>query len=142
MISNKDKEKYLVLFMYTVKEYKRMVYLLPLDFTQDILEEINEDSYAAINLRAILARKYISRSDKVHINKIVTISKSLYPEKEDKFEQIYQEFIAMYNELFLQISHDGLELNLRETFDDVIYGVFLHADFDRISRLHNTNEHF
>lgn len=132
--------RFLELFISTIEEYKRMTISLSVDWNNKFHEEITPEDYSAIHIRAMLIRKYITKSDNVHLKKVRDKAKSLLPSKATQIEDIYQEFFYNYNEQIIQTLESGEELSLRETFDDVIYGLFLHADFDRSSRLSKSNE--
>lgn len=127
----------LYLFMYTMKEYQRF----SREFcNHELTDSYDNESYVQVNTKLILLRKYGSRGQTVFIEEIVKEIKELYPDKNEEADNIlteYYDIIAMQIE---QILADGTKLNLYETIEDAMYGLYLHADANRIQRLLQTDE--
>lgn len=134
-----DKE-YLSLFLYTVMEYMRITKDMYIKWDKDHYEIRPDEEYSAVNVRALLLRKYITRGSSVWLKSIVGGAKTVLPDKAAALDIIYQKYVEDYNKEIEQLLEDGTRLDLRESFDDIIYGVFLHADPDRIARLLNSDE--
>lgn len=143
-IPNKEPSdlNFLELFITTIDEYKNLTNPLSIDWSTEMHEKTYSDEYSAIYVRSILIRKYITRDDNVHITKIINKAKSLLPKEYIELDNIYKEYVENYNAPYLQILKDGTELDMRKTFDDIIYGVFLHADFEKVLRLAKSEEFF
>lgn len=123
--------------MYTMKEYQRF----SREFcNHELTDSYDNESYVQVNTKLILLRKYGSRGQPVFIEEIVKEIKELYPDKNEEADNIlteYYDIIAMQIE---QILADGTKLNLYETIEDAMYGLYLHADANRIQRLLQTDE--
>lgn len=133
----KDNEdlRFLQLYITVIEEYKRIIVALPIEWDKDVYDISFEEHYAALNVRAFLIRKHINRSENVHIGSIINKAKNVIPREVDALADIFEEFKKGYNENVFQILESGEELDLRKTFDDIVYGLFLHADFERVKRM-------
>ena len=134
-------EEYLSLFLRTVDEYNKIVDMFPSDLEKNVYLGIEDSDIVAVSIRAFLLRKFITRNDNVHIGKIIKKAINVFPEIEQNLQKLYSTFIEKYNENMIQIDASGRESNLREVFDDVIYGIYLHADFERVERLNNSTDY-
>lgn len=130
----------LSLFLYTAETYKRVVKDLPIDWSRDHYERKMDEEYAAIHTRAFLLRKYTTIKDSVSLKAVVKHANELLPEKKKELDTIYENYSNAHDKQIRQSLEDGTELDLRQTFDDLIYGTFLHADFERLKRLTKSSE--
>lgn len=64
--------------------------------------------------------------------------KRIYPHKSDDADNILIQYHRIVNMQIEQILADGTKLNLYQTIEDVMYGLYLHADANRIQRLLQT----
>lgn len=135
MVENHTEEEYLSLFLRTVEEYKIIADMIPCNLEKNVYLGIEDSDEAAVSVRSFLLRKFITRSDNVHIGKIIKKAIKVLPEKEQILQELYNVFVEKYTEGLIQVDSTGKESNLREVFDDVIYGIYLHADFERVERL-------
>ncbi|OJU10675.1 MAG: hypothetical protein BGN88_12060 [Clostridiales bacterium 43-6] len=132
----------LELFMTTMKEYKRFTDQLPIVFTKLIIDSCDEATYVAVQTRLMLLRKYTSKSSKNHVyfENIVEEAKKIYPDEAEFLDDIQKRFLKIITLSLEQILSNGTKLNLYQSIEDIMYGLYLHADQDRIQRLSYTNE--
>lgn len=125
------------LFIYTITEYKKFFSKLN---HKDLLDEYSEDDYTKVNVKLMLLRKYGNRTDKVYIGKVIEESMLKYTDRKNDFEKILKEYDEIEKSQLELILSDGTKLNLYNTIEDVMYGLYLHADEERINRLKKTDE--
>ena len=127
----------LYLFLYTMKEYQRFSGEL---CSHELTADYDAESYVQINTKLILLRKYGSKGEPVFIEEILDEMKKTYPHKSEEASKILNEYHEIINMQIEQILADGTKLNLYQTIEDVMYGLYLHADANRIQRLLQTDE--
>ena len=127
----------LYLFLYTMREYKRFSNGLS---NHELTDDYDEEAYVQINTKLILLRKYGSKGQPVFVEEILEEIKKIYPQKSDDVDNILIEYHSIINMQIEQILTDGTKLNLYQAIEDVIYGLYLHADANRIQRLLQTDE--
>lgn len=127
----------LYLFLYTMKEYQRFSGEL---CSHELTADYDAESYVQINTKLILLRKYGSKGEPVFIEEILDEMKKTYPHKSEEASKILNEYHEIINMQIEQILADGTKLNLYQTIEDVMYGLYLHADANRIRRLVQTDE--
>ncbi len=91
----------------------------------------------------MLLRKYFSggkNPEKVNINKIIAEAQKDFPLFANKFQDICDKFKCIEKQQIEHLLSDGTKLNLYTTIEDTVYGLYLHADNNRIQRLCHTNE--
>lgn len=91
----------------------------------------------------MLLRKYYSGGKKpanVSYKRLIVEAQSAFPQAAQKLQELSDEFDQIESQQVEQLLADGTKLNLYDTIEDVIYGLYLHADEFRISRLGNTSE--
>ena len=125
------------LFVYTITEYKKFFSKLN---HKDLLDEYSKDDYTKVNVKLMLLRKYGNRTDKVYIGKVIEKSMLKYADRKNDFEKILKEYDEIEKSQLELILSDGTKLNLYNTIEDVMYGLYLHADEERINRLKKTDE--
>lgn len=125
------------LFVYTLTEYKRFSEKINYN---SILDNYDEEDYININVKLVLLRKYGSKNDNVYIPKVINKAIAEYPEKQESLEEILNEYENIEKQQLELILEDGTKLNLYQAIEDVMYGVYLHADESRINRLKLTDE--
>lgn len=127
----------LYLFLYTMKEHQRFSGEL---CSHELTADYDAESYVQINTKLILLRKYGSKGEPVFIEEILDEMKKTYPHKSEEASKILNEYHEIINMQIEQILADGTKLNLYQTIEDVMYGLYLHADANRIQRLVQTDE--
>lgn len=133
----------LTLFQYTVDEYIRFKKELPVTSPNSITDGYLEADYIGIQVRLMLLRKYFSGGkypENVNIKKVVENAQLLFPSAYDKFKKILDEFELVEEQQLEHLLSDGSKLNLYTTVEDTVYGLYLHADQNRIQRLYCTTE--
>ena len=95
----------------------------------------SQDDYIAIQTKLIILRKYGSKSDAVYMKKILQAAINEFAESSDLFEKFLDEYNAIENKQLQTILADGTKINLRQTIENVMYGLYLHADENKIMQL-------
>jgi hypothetical protein len=133
--SNKRSDlEYVRLFHTSVKEYKAVV---------DTLEETtDENRVTKLKIKIMMLRKYISNGENVQIKSIVPKLQNLIPDQTTIIAQYYTDFTTETSKKMIHVNALGEEQDVRAVFNDITYGYYLHADFDRVERLQNTNQTF
>lgn len=130
------------LFLYTVDEYKRFANHLPVNNTAGLTGNYSEEDYIGIQVRLMLLRKYYSNNTKENVNfkRIITDAQTAFPSRISEFQFLWKEFDEIENQQMEHLLADGTKLNVYTTIEDSVYGLYLHADENRIIRLENTAE--
>jgi len=130
------------LFVTTMKEYKRFANYLPLNSNNQSLinTTFDEAVYIAINVRLILMRKYVNKNDAMFYERIIDEVKNEFVDDLDILDDMKTRFSIINNQSFEQVLSDGTKLNLYESIEDIMYGLYLHADQDKIIRLSYTDK--
>lgn len=125
------------LFVYTVNEYKRFS-----KQTQKhaITDSYDESDYVQIQIKLMLLRKYNKNGENVNIGTIIEELIEKYPNDIKELEIILKDFKKIEKQQLEYVLSDGTKLNLYETIENVMYGLYLHADENKIERLLNTDE--
>jgi len=132
--SNQIKRK-LEFFLFTVHEYRLITSQLPIVWNKKEYEIDYSEEYAAIVTRSMMLRKYITKGDRSWIGEITSAMKTLFKSQVTEINHLYKRYTNVYEKGIEQSLSDGTVLNLKETFDDLLYGVFLRADTNRIEHL-------
>lgn len=128
----------LKIFMTTVNEYKRFVSELPIDHEAASKDILSNKDYVYENVRLMLLRKYIQFSrtgGDVYIPNIIAQAKVDYPEDENELDDILTDYKTSCEPALKHILSDGTERTLSDSINDIIYGLYLHGDSDKIERL-------
>lgn len=125
------------LFMYTMREYKRFSFT---SAEHALTDDYDEVAYAEINIKLMLLRKYGNNRENVFVEKVIISALEVFPEKDEVLTDILKKYNEVINLQIEQILPDGTKLSLYRTIEDVMYGLFLHADKDKIHRLRETDE--
>ena len=130
------------LFLYTVDEYKRFAEHLPVKVSNNLNDGYSEKDYIGIQVRLMLLRKYYSNSIKENVNfkKIIADAKTTFSERISEFQFLLEEYDKVETQQMEHLLADGTKLNVYTTIEDSVYGLYLHADENRIVRLENTAE--
>ena len=88
----------------------------------------------------MLLRKYGNNRENVFVEKVIISALEVFPEKDEVLTDILKKYNEVINLQIEQILPDGTKLSLYRTIEDVMYGLFLHADKDKIHRLRETDE--
>lgn len=127
----------IMLFLYTVEEYKKF---FDNPNHHNITDSYDNISYFEINIKLMLLRKYGCETDNVHIKKVINAMLTKYPKHKGKLEKLLNEYNKIEEQNIEFILSDGTKLSLYNTIEDTMYGLYLHADYDRIKRLMTTDE--
>lgn len=128
------------LFLYTVKEYKRFSDYFSLKENYELTDPYTEEEYIAVQTKLILLRKYGSNNEAVNVRDIAMFVKNNRPALEQEMTKIISDFDRVQTNQIRTILSDGTELNLYKTIENVMYGLYLHADKDKIENIKHINE--
>lgn len=132
-----DEEQILKRFEYTVREYIRFY-----DFykNQEVSEENTEAFYVILQTKLMILRKYDYNREDVYLSNVFYAIDKMYPELKENSSILREQFEKLNNYYMEVILSDGTSLNLYKAIEDVMYGLYLHADSDKIERLLKTNK--
>ncbi|EKU45852.1 hypothetical protein [Staphylococcus massiliensis] len=119
------------LFIITTQEYLEFNKLF-----NELKQQVSFD--IVIKVKSMLLRKYLTRSDNVHLGKIIDKLSLIY--KDDKYylQNLKDKYKKIYEGSIIQVDAKGNRYNQIEVLEDIIYGLYLHADSDRIQRLQSS----
>ncbi|MBC1604506.1 hypothetical protein HCJ39_07245 [Listeria rocourtiae] len=137
MSGSRNNKEYLSLFLKTVDWYRIFANSLPTDLDKDF--DYDDKDIVAVNIRAMQLRKFITKNDNVYIERIIGKSQELFPQRNKELESLKVDYNKTFSDSLILYDVRGNEHNIRDIFDDVIYGVLLHADFNRNDRLSYSN---
>lgn len=127
-------------FLFTVEEYKRFAKYFPVVEKHTLLDDYNENDYVAVHTKLMILRKYSYRSDAVYIPKIIESAKKLYKDLDKLLTDLQSRYNQIEKNQLQAVLSDGNKLSLFEIQECVIYGLYLHADEDKIVKLLSSNE--
>lgn len=132
-----DEEQILKRFEYTVREYIRFY-----DFykNQEVSKENTEAFYVMLQTKLMILRKYDYNREDVYLSNVFDVLDKMYPELKENISILREQFEKLNNYYMEVILSDGTSLNLYKAIEDVMYGLYLHADSDKIERLLKTNK--
>lgn len=131
----------LELFIYTLEEYLRFRKQLPLS-TDDITSQYDESDYIAIQTRLMLLRKYTSKgkNNNVYFENLISDALTAFPDAKKRFENLNEEYCNIMQQQIEHVLSDGTKLNIYETIELTMYGLYLHADADKIMKINKTHD--
>ena len=132
----------LELFLTTMNEYKRFSTELPFESAKALSDSYSKSTYVAIQTRLMLLRKYISqnKSNNIYLENLINEAIKQFPNDKTYLNDLQRRFVQTNARSYKQILSDGTELNLYQTIEDTMYGLYLHADCKRVTRLSYTKE--
>lgn len=128
------------LFLYTVDEYKRFANHLSVKKLDSLSDGYSEADYIGIQVRLMLLRKYYSNTGNVSFKRIISEAENIFPNVAIEFQELSAEFDKIQKQNLEHLLADGTKLDIYTTIEDSVYGLYLHADENRIYRLENTTE--
>lgn len=99
-----------------------------------------ESESTALNVRALLIRKYITRPGKepsnygLLIKDVLSSIKQISPDHVQDVGELVSRYDTSYERGEYVLS-DGMIMSLSKLFEDIVYGIYLHSDAERIERL-------
>ena len=129
------------LFQTTVKEYKRFMQQLPIDYSEAVSGNFSDSTYVAAHTRLMLLRKYTRNGrGNLYLTDIVSEAISRFPAHSDYLSGFQARFKQSCDQSLNHALADGTERTLDESIDDTMYGLYLHADKEKIYRIVQDNE--
>ena len=120
-------------FIMLTKEYKRFAdYFSELE--KRVIEKSEEDVYISLYTRLMLLRKYGPNNSDLNFKKVINKAGRRFPNNKEDFVKLKERYNSLYQN-FENILPDNTSQNIDKAIEDVIYGLFLHADSDRIQRV-------
>lgn len=140
-MKNKLSDKQIIKsFLYTVEEYKRFAKSLSTEKTHSLLDTYTEVDYIGIQTKLMILRKYSYQRDVVYIPAVIEAAKIILPELEDDLVSLKKKYDEVEKNQLQSISSEGNKMTLFEMQECVLYGLYLHADEDKIIKLLDLNE--
>lgn len=131
----------LELFQTTVREYKRFIKELPLDYPKATTGDFSDTTYVAANTRLMLLRKYTRNGrGSLHLTDVVNEAICHFPTHLEYLSEFQKRFQLSCEQSLNHRLADGTERTLDESIDDTMYGLHLHADEERVLRIAQDNE--
>ncbi len=104
-------------------------------------EENTEAFYVMLQTKLMILRKYDYNREDVYLSNVFDAIDKMYPEVEKIFSILREKFEKLNNYYMEVISVlTGRVSNLYKAIEDVMYGLYLHAEPDKIERLLKTNK--
>ena len=127
----------LKIFLFTFEEYlKFQVFFTNTAKLQDGRFDIE---YVSLQTRLMLIRKYETKSEPIYLRTVLEAVDRLYPEQATNISALVLQIDEIENNPLELYLCDGTKRNLHEAIEDVIYGMYLHADKSRIESIVKTN---
>lgn len=79
----------------------------------------------------MLLKKYGNFNEKVYIGNIIKEAIKKYSSKKEQFDNLFEDYKKIEKQQLEYILPDGTKLNLYKTIEDVMYGLYLHADLEK-----------
>lgn len=131
----------LELFQTTVKEYNRFAKQLPIDYVEASKGNCPEFMYVAVQTRLMLLRKYTQDGrGSLYLPKIITYAIKIFPKDKEYLSNLQTRFQNSCDQSINHILADGTERTLDQSIEDTMYGLYLHADEERVRRILQDNE--
>jgi len=127
-------------FLYTVEEYKRFEKSIPTEKKHSLLDTYTEADYIGIQTKLMILRKYSYYRDIVYIPMVIESAKKIFPVLGDTLGAIKKKYDEVEKNQLQSISSEGNKMTLFEMQECVLYGLYLHADEDKIIKLLDLNE--
>ena len=128
------------IFLYTIEEYKRFAKCLPVQNSEDAVAAYTEMDYVGVQVRLMLLRKYFSNNGNVSFRNIIKEATEIFPDKKKELNHLSLIFDEIESQQFEHILADGTKIDIYKTIECVIYGLYLHADEEKIAKLEQTRE--
>ena len=124
-------------FMQLTKEYIRFAnYFVGLE--KRLLDKSEEDEYISVFTRLMLLRKYGPQND-LNVKSILNKAGRRFPKLKEQIGVLKKEYDSIYKKLEY-ILPDGTSMEIAKAVEDTIYGLYLHADNDRLQRVNIAEE--
>lgn len=133
-------EQVIKAFLFTVEEFKRFSDFFAVKKQKTLLDDYTEKEYVAIQTKLVLLRKYSFIRESVYIPNVIKAAKNMYPELKENLSEIEKRYNDIEKNQLQAVLADGNKLALFELQENVVYGIYLHADIDKIENLLKTNE--
>lgn len=126
----------LKIFLFTYEEYLKISSCFA-DINKT--NTISDGSYVFLQTKLVMIRKYEDIGDPVYLRNVLDAAKNTYSDQLSSINKIIQRIDQIENSQFEIYLSDGTERDLHEAIEDVIYGLYLHADKKKIEMLIKTN---
>ncbi len=132
----------LQLFMYTVDEYKSFSNCNSAEKTKDVIAGTNEKEYYYTFGKLMVLRKYTTKkkNNNVYLGNILVNLEDYCIDNKEEVQAIKKKLNEIEESEMQTVLSDGTELNLRETIEAELYGIYLHADKGKIEKVLKTDK--
>ncbi|BAL00375.1 hypothetical protein OBV_31760 [Oscillibacter valericigenes Sjm18-20] len=102
--------------------------------------DLSDFTYVAVHTRLMLLRKYTRNGrGSLHLTDIIAKAICKFPQHTDYLSELMKRFIQSCDQSLNHVLADGTDRTLDESIDDIMYGLHLHADEERIKRIIQDN---
>ena len=119
-------------FMRLTEEYKRFADYFN-GIQNRVIEQNEDDEYVSVHTRLMLLRKYGQKND-FNLKNVLKKAGRRFPKYKEQFNGYKAQYDSIYKG-FEYILPDGTSQNIGDAIEDIIYGLYLHPDSDRIQRV-------
>ena len=135
---DKDNERLLQAYLFTVNEYEK--FIKPEKNTiHDWLDPIDPDGYRLTIANLLLLRKYTSFNEPVYLGSVLDVLATEYPQRKEDIQNFRDRLQEIETSKVTTLVEKDSELSLRETVELELYGIYLHADYDKIEKIVQTD---
>ena len=124
-------------FMQLTKEYKRFADYF-VELRKRIIDTSEDDEYISVYTRLMLLRKYGLKND-LKFRSIFNKAQKRYPKFKDQFDMLKEQYNSIYKKLEY-ILPNGTSMAIGDAVEDTIYGLYLHADCNRLQNVNIADE--
>lgn len=127
-------------FLFTVKEYKRFAEYFGSKNKHTLLDGFTEEDYIAVQTKLMILRKYSYNRDVVYIPKVIEAGRTMFQDLQNDLNELQIKYDDIEKNQLQSILGDGSKLSLFEMQECVVYGLYLHADEDKIEKILNADD--
>lgn len=129
-------EDILKVFLFSFEEYLRFATCFKRISNQS---DESDDMYVFLQTKLLLVRKYEDIGDPIYIRNILDAIDKEYPEQSGNTRKLTTKIDNIENSKIEILLSDGNQRSLHKAIEDIIYGLYLHADKEKIEALIKTN---
>lgn len=130
-------------FIYTAKAFENLIQNFPIKTKQVTdMVTVSESSYSAVYVHLMIARKYFTTVSKkqVYIPEVIKDACIAFPSSKVALDELIERYQKLESKKIELLLSNGKRLSLQEIVEHIIYGMYLHADIEKIEQLTRANE--
>jgi len=129
-------EDTLRIFVYTIEEYLKFAKC----FSElDDAENNPDHKYILLQTKLLLIRKYEIINEPIYLRNVLDAVSATWPELTDSIDTLHKRIDEIESSKMEILLSDGTKRSLHESIEDVMYGMYLHAEKAKIEQLIKTN---